>query len=80
MQFYGVAGRDGLSAIESFIDSTGVDGFEHIVDETGEVWTDFEIASQPAFIFLNQDGETDRRLGAMGESGITNALEDLIAN
>lgn len=80
VQFFGVAGRDDLGAIQGFIDEEGVSGFDHIVDETGEVWAEFGVASQPAFVFLNQTGDAERIIGALGESGLASELDALIAS
>ncbi len=79
MRFIGVAGRDGLDAIRDFIDDEDVDAFEHIVDEDGIVWQQFGIASQPAWAFLNQDGEAEVAFGALGEQSLIGRVEDLIA-
>ena len=61
----------------SFVDDLGVGVIEHLHDETGEIWQRFEIVSQPAWIFINDDGEIDTQLGALGEDGIREALADL---
>jgi hypothetical protein len=78
--FVGVAGRDDLDPIVDFIEEYGVDDFSHIIDETGEIWQNFRIVSQPSFIFLDANGESETHLGALGVDGLTERLDRLTAN
>lgn len=80
MQFVGVAGRDDLDAIRSFIDDLDVDAFPHAVDETGEIWAAYQITTQPSFAFLNDDGTGEVYVGALGTDGLTARLEDLTSS
>jgi hypothetical protein len=75
-----VAGRDGLDPINEFIDEYDVGEFEHIVDETGAIWANFEIVSQPSFIFLDASGELTSYLGALGVDGLSEHLDSLTSN
>ena len=76
----GVAGRDELSAINTFIEDRGVGGFPHIVDESGDVWSSFDVRSQPAFVFINDDGTIAGDAGSLGPTAIASRVEDLIAS
>lgn len=76
----GVAGRDELDAIQGFIAERGVDSFPHISDQSGDVWASFGISSQPAFVFINDDGTIAATTGVLGESGIDQQVEALIAS
>lgn len=78
--FVGVAGRDGLDPINAFIDDYDVGSFEHIVDESGAIWANFEIVSQPSFIFLDASGESTSHLGALGVDGLSERLDTLTSN
>ena len=78
--FVGVAGRDGLDPINGFIDDYDVGGFEHLVDESGAIWENFEIVSQPSFIFLDASGESTTYLGALGVDGLSERLDALTSN
>ena len=80
MTFVGVAGRDDLEPIVGFIDEFGLDGFSHIVDETGGIWANFQIVSQPSFIFVDAGGESEVHLGALGADGLSERLDRLTAN
>lgn len=75
-----MAGRDGLDPINGFIDDYDVGGFEHIVDESGAIWANFEIVSQPSFIFLDASGESETYLGALGIDGLSERLDTLTSN
>jgi len=75
----GVAGRDDLAAMEDFVSRTGTDSIEHVADITGEIWGDYQIVSQPAWAFINDDGTVETNLGALGADGIVERIEDLLA-
>lgn len=77
--FVGVAGRDGFEPIADFVDKFEVGAFKHIVDETGQIWDEFRISSQPSFIFIDAAGEGEVHVGAMGVEGLTERLDRLIA-
>lgn len=80
MTVIGVAGRDDLSAIQGFIDDRGVGAFPHIADESGEVWSNFDVRSQPAFVFIDDDGTVVDSTSSLSESGIAERLDQLIAS
>jgi hypothetical protein len=75
----GVAGRDDLRDMEEFVSRTGVEGFDHIADEDSEIWTIFGVTSQPAFVFINDDGTTETLISALGVDGLTERIEALAA-
>ena len=54
--------------------------FPHIADEAGDVWSAFEINTQPAFVFINDDGTIAARTGSLGAGGIDEQIEALIAS
>lgn len=76
----GVSGRAELDAIQGFIDARGVSGFPHIADEAGDVWGAFDILSQPAFVFIDDDGTIAATTGSLGANGIAEQLDSLIAS
>ena len=76
----GVASRDTIEQIEAFIADTGVDTFPHAADLDGDVWEFYGIGSQPAFVFINDDGTFDTRLGSLDEDGLTKRVEQLLAS
>ena len=76
----GVASRDTIEQIEAFVADTGVDTFPHAADIDGDVWEHYGISSQLAFVFINDDGTFDTRLGSLGEDGLTERVEQLLAS
>ncbi len=78
-QIIGVASRDTIEQIEAFVADTGVDTFPHAADIDGDVWEFYGIGSQPAFVFINDDGTFDTRLGSLDEDGLTERVEQLLA-
>jgi len=78
-QIIGVASRDTIEQIEAFVADTGVDTFPHAADIDGDVWAFYGIGSQPAFVFINDDGTFDTRLGSLDEDGLTERVEQLLA-
>lgn len=75
----GISGRDGVSAMEAFIDDFGVGAFPHVADEALDIWVEYEIPSQPSFVFINDDGSFETIIGAMGESGLAARIDELLA-
>ncbi len=75
--FVGVAGRDDLPAINDFIDTLDVGAFEHAVDEDGSLWANYQITTQPSFVFIDDDGTTTNHVGALGIDRLTEVLDDL---
>ena len=76
----GVASRDTIEQIEAFVADTGVDTFPHAADLDGDVWEFYGIGSQPAFVFINDDGTFDTRLGSLDQDGLTKRVEQLLAS
>ena len=75
----GIAGRGEADTFQQWVTERGVDGFEHIADPEVEIWRQFNITSQPAFVFINDDGTDESRIGAMGLEGLTVRINELIA-
>ncbi len=61
-----------------FVDETGVEAFQHLIDPEGVIWQELEVFDQPAFAFVNDNGEVDVNVGALGEEELTRRLQDLI--
>ncbi len=77
--FVGVAGRDEPTAINEFIDTLDVSDFEHAVDDDGSLWANYDITTQPSFVFINDDGHTSTHVGALGVAGLQERLDALLA-
>ena len=73
----GIAGRDTLAQMESFVDRHGLQDMVTVADVSGEVWERFGVFGQPTWAYV--DGETGRvevRFGALGSEGVLQALAD----
>jgi hypothetical protein len=51
--------------------------FANIKDNDGLVFAQFDVASQPAWVFIQQNGTFETNLGAMDEVTLTAMLEKL---
>lgn len=75
----GVAGLAEVPDMQGFVEDYGVGGFEHLADTDGSIWANFDVAYQPAYAFINDDGDIRVLIGALGKSGLLEAAEDLAA-
>lgn len=64
--------------MQAFVETTGVDGFDHIADVDLTVWQRYAVVSQPSFVFLNDDGTAHVRNGALGEEQLAELIEGLL--
>ena len=64
--------------MRGFVDEFAVGAFEHIADEYGQVWAEYGISSQPSFVFIDDSGEIDTVVGALGASGLESRIEALL--
>lgn len=75
---YGVPGNNSDQAgMEKFISDYGLGDVEHIVDGDGSLWSTFGVPYQPAFVFVNDDGEITLIQGSLGVDGILEAANSL---
>ena len=51
--------------------------FENLDDTAALIFGEYEIPSQPAWVFLNQDGILETRLGSMSRDALVNLLSNL---
>lgn len=78
--FVGVGGSSSSAAdMADFVATYGVGAFPHVQDLDNEVWRHFDVATQPVFLFVDDDGSTERT-GRLGEDGLTEQVEALIAS
>ena len=74
-----MAGRDELSSVQDFIGRTGVGGFQHVFDDELEIWREYGVNSQPAFVFIDADGNAETVVSSMGEDRLAERLDALVA-
>ena len=63
--------------MRSFIDRHGLTGFDHLVDDDGALWARFGIVSQPAWVFVDDDGTSTTVQGSLGVDGLRAEIERL---
>ncbi len=79
VQFVGVAGRGGIDEMRSFIDDTDTTGLTHVADLDGGVWNAFGIFAQPAFAFIDDNGEIETFVGGLRADDLADRIEELLA-
>ena len=77
VEVIGVAGRGEVPEMEQFLADTGTAGLDHIVDGDGAIWTQFGVAAQPAFAFIDDSGEVEVFVGALGREALTERMQAL---
>ena len=63
-----------------FVTEYGLDEFEHIADPGGQVWNAFGVTAQPSYVFINDDGEIARQVGALPDEDFLAVLDGLTRN
>ena len=80
VEVIGVAGRGEVPEMEQFLEDTGTGGLDHVVDGDGSIWTQFGVAAQPAFAFIDDSGEVEVFVGALGREALTERMQALAAS
>ena len=63
--FVGVAGHDTDEAHRAFVEEHGLDRMLTLVDDDGSLWAQYDVSYQPAWVFVNQDGEVTKVAGGL---------------
>jgi hypothetical protein len=51
--------------------------FDNLDDTAASIFSEYDIPSQPAWVFLGQDGILETRLGAMSKDALVEILANL---
>ncbi len=78
VDFIGVAGRNDLNDIQAFITSFAVEGFPHVYDSDGAIWTSYGVSSQPAWVFIDVNGELQRIFGMLGKTALEEKIQQML--
>lgn len=71
----GVASRDSLAQMVSFVDRHGLDGVVNIADDSGVVWERFGVFGQPTWAYVDGDsGRVSVQFGGLGQEGVLAAF------
>lgn len=76
----GVAGRDDVGPMRDFVAEHGLQGMTHVVDADGAVWSSYGISYQPAWVFIDAEGNASVAAGALGYDGLFAALDEVFAD
>ncbi len=76
VRIFGVAWNGSEQSMQEFVSKHQLT-FANIKDNDGLVFAQFEVAYQPAWVFIQQDGTSETNLGAMDEVTLTKMLEKL---
>ncbi len=77
--FVGIAGRGPLQDMQAFVAETSTDGFTHVADIDGSLWSRFGVVAQPAFAFVTPSGEVEIFTGGLGVSDLRDVANQLLA-
>lgn len=80
VQFVGIPGRGEVQAMREFVKQFSLSDFPHVVDGDGSLWRRFGVPYQPAWVFIDDSGETSRHIGPLAESEVVRILEGMAAS
>ena len=75
--FVGVAARDQVPSMQSFVDKYHLGGLTQLADTDGAVWAKFGITRQPAWAFVGADGSVDVVKSRLTESQLAERVSGL---
>jgi thiol-disulfide isomerase/thioredoxin len=73
----GVAGRGEVAEMQAFVSETGTGGLDHAVDVEGAIWADYGVVTQPTFAFIDDGGDVEVVVGALGRAGLEERMRRL---
>lgn len=65
--------------MRAFVEEHGLEEMPQAVDADGSIWAMYGISYQPAWVFINQDGEATVHAGSLFGDGITREIDALLA-
>jgi thiol-disulfide isomerase/thioredoxin len=75
--FVGVAALDQLPAMQEFVAKYPVKSFTHLADPDAAVWAKFGVTNQPAYAFIDPNGDIDVVKGSVPEAELTERVTAL---
>lgn len=78
MTFLGMPGRGQVEEMNEFVADTGTDDLTHVVDADGALWQQFGVVAQPAFAFVDADGNVEVFGGGLDEQSLQQRADDLL--
>ena len=80
VSFVGVPGRGKVAEMRTFVSETGTAGFRHVSDESGDLWNQFGVVSQPSFVFIDAAGHATRVTGSLDAEELRTRVQSLLAS
>jgi hypothetical protein len=80
ISFVGMAGRGDEASIRDFVEGYGLEAMDTVVDESGDLWSRFGVLGQPAWVFVDDAGESDLYQTALPEDELERILDEMIAS
>lgn len=78
VELVGVAGRGSVEEMKGFVSDTGTDAITHVVDgDDGRIWADYGVTAQPAFAFIDAEGNVEVTAGSMGKDALEQKMTEL---
>ena len=50
----------------------------HVYDETGDFWESYGVRSQPAWVFIDDDGTAEVLISRLGVDGLNERIDALV--
>lgn len=76
VRIIGVAWNGSEQSMQEFVTKHQLT-FANIKDNEGAIFAQFDVAYQPAWVFIQQDGTSETNLGAMDEVTLSKMLNKL---
>ncbi len=76
VQAIGIPGRSDTASMQQFVGTYGLSGMTQVVDDTGSLWANFNVAYQPALVTIAADG-TVTTLSSDGKAGFLEAARSI---
>jgi hypothetical protein len=77
IEFLGVGWIGTEESMSDFVDEFGLGSFDHVNDGDQRLFAHFGVPYQPAWVFIDPNGEMVRILGAIPEDELETILDDL---
>ncbi len=79
MNFVGIAAHDTDAAMAAFVDEFSLEAMPTLVDDDGDLWARFGVRAQPAWAFVDADGEVRVVAGALYGDALDQRIAELLA-
>lgn len=78
VRFVGVTNGDSPVGIEAKIHQIGVEDFDHVLQNHGDLWRHFDVTSHPTLVMVEPDGRYTSVVGGQSIKGIEAQVQGLL--